>query len=580
MLRSRCHPQESVRFDAIDGLVDDLSRFLSHCPPDEVAVLRPDGVPELVHVFPVLGRVDFGELSREVDVEDADPLELRRRAFSALGDLLGRIARRRPLALWADDVQWGDRESAVFLVELFRRASPPPLLLVLSHRADAGQRSAFLEELGRAEAEGLLPATDAVRLGPLTEEQAVELIGQLLTPEVSAGHARALVAEADGSPFFIWELARYAQQYGLPEHGRSVELTHVLRERMRDLSGEAATILELVAVAGRPVGAGLILRLTGAGSRGRPSVYDLCHRCWLRAGASANLLDAYHSRVRDAVVAGLDAPRLRRYHLELGEALAQTENPDGGEILEHFVAAGDTARAASWAETAADQAAASLAFDRAAALYGRAFQLKFERPEDWALVEKRARALAYAGHSALAAATFSQAVDAATRANVDTSFALRLRGRTAQQYLYAGDLVRGTEQLAGVLADLEISVPPSGGAAIRSALFQRARFLLRQASRALARRPLFDACPTAQVPESKLVLLDILQGASRGISMLDVTVGDALSARCLTLAMEVGEQSHALRALSTGGRLRVDRRWFVVPPTEPRVAEGCGCPRA
>ena len=561
VLRSRCHPRESVRFDAVDGMVDDLSRALSHVSPEELAELRPEGVPALNRVFPVLARVPFAALDLEIDPSDADPLELRRRAFGALRQLLARIAHRRPLVLWADDLQWGDRDSASFLEHLLRGAEPPPLLLVLSYRADESSPL-----LSGSEGERVIPRDVAIDLEPLPEDEAGELMQSLLEgpDQAAVQQARALASEAEGSPYFIGELARYFHQRGgaLPE--QSVGLGHVLSERMRALSDEVRSILEVVAVAGRPIDAELALELAGVGVGGRPSVYELCQRCWLRTGRYGDQLDTYHGRVRDAVIGGLPEPSLRQLHRELAAGLSRRDEPDALEVLEHTLAAGDEQGAALWADRAAEQATAALAFDQSAELFAQAHQLRGARDDDWDLLANRALALAQAGRGARSAEAYAQAAAAAHRATADDLVAARLRGLQAEQHLYAGNLGAGKELMRGVLEDLDIRVPKSGGAAIRSALGYRVRFLARQTWRASLGRPLFDPRPARATPDAELVRMDLLHGVARGLSMLDHTLADALGARHLVRSLALGERSHALRALGLEASFEatVGGRWL------------------
>ena len=59
VLRARCHPHESVRFGAVDAVVDELSRTLARQSPERLNAVAPRGLRALCRVFPVLGRVPF-----------------------------------------------------------------------------------------------------------------------------------------------------------------------------------------------------------------------------------------------------------------------------------------------------------------------------------------------------------------------------------------------------------------------------------------------------------------------------------------------------------------------------------------
>jgi eukaryotic-like serine/threonine-protein kinase len=171
VLSGRCYENESVPYKALDGVVDDLSRYLGSIPRPHVERLMPRDVPALTRVFPVLLQVDAiadAGLGREPG--SVDPLGLRRRAFEALRELLSRLAESRSLIVWIDDLHWADADSAVLLEELLQPPTPPAMLTVLCFRSEETAAKPFLQAvLDRAGHH----AWSALSLDPMTEEEAL-----------------------------------------------------------------------------------------------------------------------------------------------------------------------------------------------------------------------------------------------------------------------------------------------------------------------------------------------------------------------------------------------------------------------
>ena len=137
VLSGRCYENESVPYKALDGVVDALSRRLASIPQQHLVGLLPSDVGALTRVFPVLLQVHAIAAAQETQRQgNADPFALRRRAFDALRDLLGRVATRQPLVICIDDLQWADADSAVLLEELHRRPNAPTMLTLLSFRSE------------------------------------------------------------------------------------------------------------------------------------------------------------------------------------------------------------------------------------------------------------------------------------------------------------------------------------------------------------------------------------------------------------------------------------------------------------
>jgi predicted Ser/Thr protein kinase len=209
VLTGRCYEYESVPYKALDGVIDDLSRYLGSIPAEHVEALLPPDVSALPRVFPVLRQVDAIANAAGHDTSDViDPLRVRRRAFEALRVLLARLAERRSLVIWIDDLQWADADSVVLLEELLDAASPPVMLTLLSFRREETATKPFLRALlDRAGRTGW----SAVSLEPMTDAEAETLIRELLPRDttLTADDRRRMARESDGSPLVLEQLALY-----------------------------------------------------------------------------------------------------------------------------------------------------------------------------------------------------------------------------------------------------------------------------------------------------------------------------------------------------------------------------------
>src|SRR5206468_3826675 len=135
VVRSRCHPQESVRYNALDGLIDHLSRHLVTESPERLAAIAPEELPALLTMFPVLGRVAWPRRGVEPELP-TDPRGLARAGMRALSKLLGSVAAGRPLVLWIDDLQWSDASSVPLLDGLAAAGEGRPIFPIFSYLTD------------------------------------------------------------------------------------------------------------------------------------------------------------------------------------------------------------------------------------------------------------------------------------------------------------------------------------------------------------------------------------------------------------------------------------------------------------
>ncbi len=269
VLSGRCYERESVPYKAWDSLVDALVRHLCRLPYDETIGIVPAHVNDLARVFPVLHEVEVIDEQTEQRELVADALESRRRAFDALKELLHNLAKRRPLVLHLDDLQWGDVDSAKLMASVLAPPDPPPLLLLCSYRSEEADGSEFFRELHSAEtaARGLRPAL-ILEVGRLEAAEA-EALARSLLGGTGEGLAEVIAKEAEGSPFFVSELVRWVQEEGalsaraLSRSFSGVSLEGVLAARVDRLPADAQRLLQILSVAARPIEQGVCARAAG-----------------------------------------------------------------------------------------------------------------------------------------------------------------------------------------------------------------------------------------------------------------------------------------------------------------------------
>ncbi|MBX7078388.1 MAG: protein kinase [Nannocystaceae bacterium] len=546
VLVGRCSERESIPYKALDAVMDALAMRLGvHSDPRYVDALLPRDVRSIVRLFPVLRGVPAIALAAGRRDDEVEPVDARRRAIAALGDMLARIADRRRLVLRIDDFQWADHDSAVLLGGVLRQADPPAMLLLLTVRDGAQREGSPLQRLLAevAERERMVPVK-RLPLAPLPPAEAEELALELLGGRARRARAlaREIVREADGSPFFVGELVRYARLLesgdglGTSDHA-AVSLDNVIRSRLERLPQAVRRVLDVAAVAGGRTTQRLALAVACGAEPDPGAIQRLVDERLARVGGPAldDSLEVDHDRIRQTVLGEIDSGELAKLHLAIAQALSAADVTDEPALAHHFRAAGEYRLARDHTLAAADQAAAALAFDRAAELYRVALSLDVLAPPEYAEVEaKMAEALANAGRLLEAARAYRRAAASAGPRAIEW-----LR-RAAEHLLAAGYTDEGRVALDEALRAVGLSLPASNTRAIGSLLVDRARI----AMAGLRTKDGSVADATA------LVRLDVCWAAARGLMFTDGLVGAAFHAQHLRLALRSGEPVRVARALA------------------------------
>jgi eukaryotic-like serine/threonine-protein kinase len=541
-LRARCYERESMPYKALDPLVDSLCRHLGRLDPREVRTLLPRHLWALAQLFPVLERIDGAPSFPPADAALPEPREVRRLALLALRDLLSRIAARQRVVLAIDDLQWGDADSGALLSEaLFGDGEPMSLMLVLACRGEDRARSPFLGAFRVARNVDVRH----VELGPLPPAETRELARRLLgATDGVVGHAAQLAhtvaRESGGVPLFVGELMHFLPSLQAEATDRAISFEKMLAQRLETLSPSERRLLEVVAVASRPLGEEVAASAAELTAEARQATFDRLRAAKLiRKSADGVVVETFHDRIREALLKRLDGAVLRAHHRRLAQALESSAHVDPELLAAHYVAAHEAENAGVYALRAADQAMAALAFDRAVRLYRLALDLlpagDGERPR---LHVGLADALSYIGRCSEAAVSY---LKAAELAGADQS--RTLRRLAAEQLLKSGHLDEGFDVMRDLLASLGVPLPETRRRAILGVLGKRA--WLRTAG--LGFRRLGSSTLSALEADR----IDTCWGLGTYLSSIDPIRGAYFQASSLLLSLRAGDKFRITRALSS-----------------------------
>jgi serine/threonine protein kinase len=523
VLTGRCYENESVPYKALDGVVDDLSRYLTSLSPQRVAAILPPDVSALPRVFPVLLQVDaLSRAARTTSSDALDPIHVRRRAFDSLAVLLTRLAAERLLVIWIDDLQWADADSTVLLEELLDAAPAPAMLTVLSFRSEEVAAKSFLRSLldrdGRR-------GWSALSLEPMTEAEAEALIGSLLPGDavLTDDDRQRMTREALGSPFVLEQLAL---SRGVSFHARFAAL-----------SPQARLFLEALAICGRPMAPEIVCDACDITSDRQALVVRLRVSRFIRSSGSSDRVETYHDRIREALANRLVPDALRDVHRRLVSSLVARHSDDCEALFEHYRGAGEMEQASVQAGLAAEKASAALAFDRAASFYRHALDLapSTDRVTRWR--EALAAALANAARPAEAADEYLRAAEGATHAR-----RVELQGRAAEQFLTGGHIDQGLDLIRSVLASVGVSFASSPRMAAIRLVWRR----LRLGWRGLG----FVPRTAREIDADTLLRLDTCWAAATGLGLVDVINACDFFAQHLHMALDAGEPSRIARGIA------------------------------
>ena len=318
-------------------------------------------------------RADLAIVAPEVWRQAVQPnalAERRFRMFESVREFLADAAAGTGLLVVLDDLHWADVPSLRLLRHLATGIGTARLLLLATYRdtetAGRDEFRAFLAALARED------AVSRIRLAGLTQDEVACQLAAITGSQVAAEVAAAVSRRTHGNPFFVAELGRFAGSgaSGLPEAVRDT-----VRARLGALTPGCRAVLCPAAVLGAAID---------------PSAVAVVTQCdvgtvlaCLDEAAAAGLVTSgggwrfSHDLIRETALLELPTAGRLTAHARMAGHLRCRADAAPAVVAHHLLESlptGDAVLAARWAERAAADAMAHLAWEDAAGFYDRALR--------------------------------------------------------------------------------------------------------------------------------------------------------------------------------------------------------------
>jgi len=291
------------------------------------------------------------------------PAEQQRRfLLNSVRAYVSGIARSVSQMLVLEDLHWAD-ESTLSLVEhLADWIGEIPLIVLGTYRDTGLDLSAALRDaLARLSGRRDVSLLSVQRHG---EADVARMLASLTGEKAPRTLTAAIYAQSGGNALFVQEAGRWFAESGqvpgaLAGHATSggdaqsvlpAGLLLVIDQRLRRLRDGTRRLLGLAAVIGRSFELATLESIAAIEGDDLVEAIEEAERERLiaeRAGGAGAGYQFVHDLFRQALLAGLSAPRRQRHHLAIADALERAagsgSDPRAGAIARHLLAAGPAA---------------------------------------------------------------------------------------------------------------------------------------------------------------------------------------------------------------------------------------------
>ncbi len=263
-------------------------------------------------------------------------------------DWLRSVCQRRPTLLILEDLHWGDTATIAFVEAALHDLAELPFIVLA---------------LARPEVHELFPRMwlgcrlTTIALSPLSARASEALTRQVLGAAIDDAQVQALVAQADGNPFFLEELIRAAASGVTGELPDTV--LGIIQARLQAIDDESRRVLRAASVFGGGFSeAAVVTVLAQPIELVRARLAALVQQELLTRERRPGILSYRfrHALVRDASYAMLTDDDRTLAHRLAATWLAGQEGYEPIAVAEHFLRASLPGDALGWYQRAAEQA--------------------------------------------------------------------------------------------------------------------------------------------------------------------------------------------------------------------------------
>ncbi|NNE44530.1 MAG: AAA family ATPase, partial [Gemmatimonadetes bacterium] len=415
------------------------------------------------------------------------PQEERLRLFDSVARFLRRLAARRGLFFFLDDLQWADHGSLALLHYLLRDLTADRILFLGTYReVELDRAHALSKALVDWNRERLATRVRLDRLDhAATSRMVATLLGQ---DEVSGSFVASLHGETEGNPFFVEEIVKAMIADGVLVHrdggwtrDNSGELMlpqsvkAAIGSRLEQVSDVCTEVLRTAAVLGKVFAFNELLSTAHKTEDEVLDALDEASAAQLIQVRAGETFAFTHDKIREVLYEEINPIRRRRVHKCIAEGLEEMvergEDVPVQELAHHCIESGDLEKGLRYAERAADSAAKVFAWNEAVDMLQRARDCAeaLERPADAIALEERIGDMAFTqGEHAAAIASFERAF----RAEADPDRKNALRAKCAEACVAASN-PRGRAFARTVMEELDPERHPH---AVARAMTAEARY--------------------------------------------------------------------------------------------------------